>query len=247
VYGILIQNREDAGRHIHLREETVFGLNILKAAVPLKGRLGKRQEKHRLLRVGKVLYKRGVRVLLNPPDFWGWPVLEQVGLQPVDIGELCRAAAASLALKILEMRGWEPERAVVMLAGERAGRYLLRAAEELVNHVSRVVIDVPGEGRMLSEWLHREYGLPVLTSGSVRPALILAFDPSWHGTGTVLPLYGVRPKLLGAQIYAEGVVIPKEYPGMSLLAALFEHGLISAEKLRVAMEDPLREGERELN
>ena len=232
MYGLLIPDRESTGLRIRLREETVCGLAILRAEVPLGNRCGPKREKRRLLKGGELLRKQGVRELLNLPDAPFWSVLAQTGLRPVDTGELCRATAAPLALTVLRLRGWEPGRATVTLSGERAGKYLLRAAEELAGKVARVVIDVPNEGERLARQLQWEHGMPVLTPGVVRAALTLAFDPSRTGRGATLLLYGPRPKLLGAEVYARGVEVPEGYPSMPLLAALRERGLISDKMLR---------------
>ena len=208
------------------------GLSVLQARIPFSANLTDRRRERRVYQAGVKLWNGGVSRILPPREFRWKESLRRAGLAEVETAELCRAAAAPLVVEALTLRGWEPGRSVVALAGERVSAPLLRAAETLARQVNCLQIDIPAGGTELAEYLHEEYGLPVLLPGTVRPALTAAFDESWKGRGAALRLWGEQPDLLGTEVWAPGVELPPECDPMPLLAALRDSGMLSDEGLR---------------
>ena len=231
MYGHLVLEDRRRGSRAALDRETLCGLPVLRAAVPAPDGLGKRRLERRVFRAAARLWAAGVSRVLTPEDF-PWPeALTRAGLAPVETGGLVRTAAASLTLAALEGRGWEPGRAVVALAASEVSIPLVRAAETLAGKVCRIVVEVEPGGERLAGYLHEEYGLPVLPPGVVRPALTVALDESWQGSGPALRLYGPRPDLLGTELWSPGLTMPEDCARLPLLAALWESGLLSGGSL----------------
>lgn len=226
MYGYLVPAEELEGRKTLVTREALCGLPVLRALVPAPARLGARRLERRLERAAARLWTAGVSRVLVPAGFSWWPVLERAGLAPVETGELLRAAAAPLALAALTVRGWEPGRAVVALAGERVSASLFQTAEALAPKVCRLVVEVPAGGAALADYLHEEYGLPVLPPGMVRPALTVAFDAFWQGRGPALRLWEDPPDLLGTELWSPGLELPEDCAPLPLMAALWGSGLL---------------------
>ncbi len=226
MYGHFMPEEGMEGWRATLSREELCGLPVLRARVPLPGRLGEKSREKRVYKAALRLRRSGISQVLVPPGFSWWPVLHQVGLARVETEELCQALAGPLTLAALSSRGWEPERAVVCLAGERVTTRLVRAAELLVMRVCRLVVEVPLGGVALAEYLHEEYGLPVLPAETVRPAVTVAFDPFWKGKGPALRLWGDSPDLMGVELWSPGVEPPRNCQSLALLAALWESGLL---------------------
>lgn len=186
-----------------------------------------------LRKAGRRLRKAGVTHILTPPGEEWQTAPERTGLAPVSTANLCRAAAAPIALAVLQMRGWQPERAAVELRGRELTLPLVRAAEELADRVRQLVIAVPRGGERLAAHLQQTRGLPVLPRGAVRPALTVDFDGEMSGCGSVLALGGMRPDLQGIEIRSAAVDPPPDCDPMALLAALWESGMLSGRDLYV--------------
>lgn len=216
-----------ARRSLGLNCGELCGLPVLRAEVSAPEQLSGKRLERRIHRAAVRLWEHGVSYVLVPPGFPWWPTLRTAGLAPVKTEELCRAAAAPLALAALTARGWEPERAVVSLAGRRVTTAMLRAAEILARQVCRLIVEVPDGGNELAEYLREEYGLPVLLPGTMRPALTVVFDASWQGQGAALRLWGEQPDLLGTELWVPGLELPPDCETLSLLAALWECGRLS--------------------
>lgn len=232
MYGYLILDPKQTGRRAVLEHRMLCGLSVLQARVPVPEGLPEKRRTRRVFQAAVRLWNSGVSRVLTPRSFPEREALRRTGLAEVETAELCRAAAAPLTVTALTLRGWEPGRAVVALAGERVSGPLLRAAETLAVQVNCLQIHVPVGGRELAEYLHEEYGLPVLLPGTVRPALTVDFDGSWEGRGAALRLWGEQPDLLGAEVWVPGLELPEECDPMPLLAALRDSGMLSDSSLR---------------
>lgn len=215
------------------RRAELWGLTVLRAGFPTRGGGLFRRRERALRRTAARLREQGVRHALAPRDFPWWPLLEEAGLSPVETAGLCQAVAAPLTMEALALRGWEPGRAVVALAGEHVTLPLARCAERLAGQVRGLIVQVPRDGETLAARLQRDWGLPVWVPGAARPALTVAFDGSWRGSGPALRLYGPAPELLGAEVWAEGVEPGPDWEPMPLLAALWEGGALPGGALRV--------------
>lgn len=226
MYGHLMVEEGVRGWRATIDREKLCGLPVLRARVPLPGRLKEKSRERRIYKAALRMWSAGVSQVLVPPGFSWWPTLRQAGLARVETEELCQALAGPLTLAALSSRGWEAERAVVCLAGERVTTRLVRAAELLATRVCRLVVEVPVGGLALAEYLHVEYGLPVLPAATVRPAVTVAFDPSWQGKGPALRLWGESPDLMGVELWSPGVEPPENCESLALLAALWESGLL---------------------
>lgn len=214
-------------RRTQLENGELCGLPVLRAEVGAPDTLNGKRLERRIYRAAARLWEHGVSHVLTTTGFSWWTTVRRAGLAPVETETMCRAAAAPLALAALEVRGWEAERAVVALAGRRVSPAMMRAAEMLARRVCRLVVEVPDGGTALAEYLHEEYGLPVLLPGTVRPAITVAFDASWTGRGAALKLWGEKPDLLGTEIWVPGLALPEGCEPLPLLAALWECGRIS--------------------
>ena len=232
MYGYLRLETEQTGRRPVLQYRMLCGLSVLQASVPMPDNLTPRQQERRINRAAEKLWESGVNRILLPKNFSWKACLHKTGLAEVEVESLCRAAAAQLAIEVLLLRGWEPERATVALAGKRIDRAIVRTAELLAQQVSGLRIEVPEGGMELADWLQEEYGLPVLRSDGLRPAFTVSFDEYWKGRGPVLQLWGSHPDLLGAEVWVPGLEIPEECEPMPLLAALLESGMLSEQMLR---------------
>ena len=239
MYGFLLPDEKQTGRHVVLSCEVLCGLPVLQVSIPMERRLSKKRLERRVRQAAEQLCRNGVRRVLTPSEFPWDETLSQWGLSKVKTTELCRAAAAPLALTALELRGWTAQRAVVTLAGRRVNAPLVCAAETLAKRVSGLHIAVPDGGMELAEYLRKEYGLPIVPE-TVRPALTVAFDESWQGRGAALRLWGDEPELLGTEVYVPDLKLPWNCDAQSLLAALWESGLIPQGRLcaRVRRNDP---------
>ncbi|USF27983.1 hypothetical protein N510_002941 [Firmicutes bacterium ASF500] len=142
-------------------EGRLYGLPVLRGSVDPSGFWGER----RLTRAGRSLRRGGALRVLVPRDFARWPLLERLGLRPVETEGFVRAQSAPLALAALERRGVAPDRATVALRGRRADRDMARTAAELCRRVRRLVVDAPSGGEELAVWLRWEFGLPILPPG----------------------------------------------------------------------------------
>lgn len=232
MYGYLTLDTELTGRRAVLEHRTLCGLSVLQARVPAADDPSEKRREQRIYKAAVRLWNNGVNRVLTPRGFQWRESLCRAGLAGIETTELCRAAAAPLAVTVLALRGREPSRSVVALAGERVSGPLFHAAEMLAKQVNCLQIDIPVGGAELAEYLHEEYGLPVLLPGTVRPALTVAFDESWQGRGTALRLWGREPELLGAEVWVPGVEVPEECDPMPLLAALRDSGMLSDSGLR---------------
>lgn len=232
MYGYLTLESEGRGRRAVLEQRVLCGLPVLQARVPMPENLPEKKRRRRIYQTAVRLWNSGVSRVLLPKGFSETDCLSRAGLATVETVQLCRAAAASLVLTVLDLRGREPEKAVVALAGERVNAVIVRTAEALAPRVSCLQIDVPIGGEELARYLHEEYGLPVLLLGTVYPALTVDFDGAWHGRGSVLRLWGESLDLLGTEVWVPGLDIPEECDPMPLLAALRDSGLLSDSGLR---------------
>ena len=143
MYGHLVPRQDMEGRKAVLERGALCGMSVLRALVPLPAGLGERRAERRIYRAALRLWDAGVARVLTPEGFSQWPALRRAGLGPVETQELCRSAAAPLALAALTVRGWEPGRAVVALAGARVSAPLFQAAETLARQVCRLVVEAP--------------------------------------------------------------------------------------------------------
>ncbi len=209
-------------------EADLYGLRVLRARTDPEGFF----RETRLRRAGRSFRRRGVVRLLVPESFARWPLMERLGLSPVDPGPLVRAQGAALALEALRRHGLEPCRATVALRGARADRDMRRTAERLCRSVRRLAIAAPRGGEELARRLHWEYGVPVLPAGE-RGDLALDFTPelpAWEGPS--LALCGIAPKLDGLALSAPELGAG-DREDLALLAALWEGGRLGERDITV--------------
>lgn len=241
MYGHVELCPEGKGWRSVLSARRVGGMPVLCAQVPAPPGLRKRALLRRLRRAGERLWAEGINRVLVAADFPHafWEPLEQAGMAGVDTGPLCRAQAAPLVLALLERRGVEAARATVCLTGESAVGAIQRTAELLAPQVARLVIDCPRQGVELARWLRREYGLPLVEPGSLRPDVTAAFDPERDGVRADLRLCGPVPELAGLRLELEPEegALPDGFAPLSLLAALWECGQLPP----LTVTDPLAE------
>ena len=72
----------------------LYGIPVLRAEADPEGFWGER----RLTRAGRSLRRGGALRVLVPRDFARWPLLERLGLRPVETEGFVRAQSAPLAL-----------------------------------------------------------------------------------------------------------------------------------------------------
>lgn len=245
--GHVVLDRGRRGRRSRLEAERVLGLALTRAVVPAPPGLGEKALLRRVYRAGEKLWGQGINRVLVGEDFPPalWEPLRRAGLAPADVEPLCREAAAPLVLALLERRGLDPAKAAVCLAGSCALGEVQNAAEALARHVGTLVIDCPGRGEALARWLHREYGLPLMEPGSVRPDVTAAFATE-RAEGADLLLCGPHPDLGGlALVPAEGGSLPEGFATLPLLAVLRESGCLRREEI-AAVPSPLTVDEKYL-
>lgn len=206
----------------------LYGLPVLRAEADPSGLWGE----GRVRRAGKGLRRGGALRVLVSGEFSRWPLLEGLGLRPVDPERFVRAQSAPLALELLERRGLAPDRAVVALRGLRADRDMARTAALLCRRVRRLVVDAPRGGEELAAWLRREFGLPVLPPGE--PGEVsLRFHPDCpREEGAALELYGPRPRLAGLTLSAPGLA-EEDREALPLLSALWEGGKLGPDDIKI--------------
>lgn len=206
-------------RRLCLERVQLRGMPLLTLYLPRRERgLERRAE-----RAARELASRRVARVLTPPDFALWPLLLKGGLRPVDAAGLRRALAVPWVLEALRARGLPPERAAVCLSGTRVSPELTQTAWGLCPLVRRLIVDAP-EGERLATRLRRQFGLPVLPPGAVRPDLTLCFRE-----GVLLE---------GASFSLTGEPLPEDCERMALLAALWECGCIRTEDIRISVDFP---------
>lgn len=206
----------------------LYGLPVLRGAVDPSGFWGER----RLARAGRSLRRGGALRVLVPRDFARWPLLERLGLRPVETEGFVRAQSAPLALAALERRGVAPDRATVALRGRRADRDMARTAAELCQRVRRLVVDAPSGGEELAVWLRREFGLPILPPGEEGHAALCFQEGCPRREEGALELYGPRPGLAGLTLSAPGLSV-EDREDLPLLAALWEGGRLDPGAVKI--------------
>lgn len=206
----------------------LYGLPVLRAEVDRSGFWGER----RLRKAGKAFRVGGALRVLVPGGFDRWPVLEGLGLRPVDPENFVRAQSVPLALGLLERQGLSPDRATVALRGRRAGREMARTAAELCPAVRRLVVDAPQGGQELAEWLRREFGVPVLPPGEAGQAGLYFQAGCSQVEEAPLELYGPAPELAGLSLTAPGLA-EEDRGNLPLLAALWEGGKLGPKDIKI--------------
>lgn len=235
MYGHLVLEEGARGRRSVLTAGEVMGMPLLQAQVPAPPGLREKVLHRRLRRAGKRLWEQGVDWALVGPEFPHalWPVLERAGVRQVEVERLCQEAAEPLVMALLARRGADPARAVVCLSGEHALGTVQTTAAALARRVGRLIIDCPRQGTELARWLRREYGLPLVEPGTLRPDVTAAFAPERGGTRAELRLYGRTPDLGGLVLGPAEGALPEGFAPLPLLAALREHGRLRQEEVRV--------------
>lgn len=238
MYGYLVLRQGVKGRRCALGGGRVLGMALVRAEVPVPPGLRERALLRRVRKAGERLWEQGVNRVLTAEDFPPalWEPLGRAGLAPVEVEALCREEAEPLVLALLAARNIPPRGAVVCLSGGYALGAVQNAAEALARRVGRIVIDCPGRGEELARWLSREYGLPQIEPGTVRPDVTAAFSPE-RGEGADLRLYGREPDLGGLRLLPAGRALPEGYAPLPLLAALRECGCLGRDELLAVGQD----------
>lgn len=209
--------RWSGDRKIRLERETVLGMPLLALNLPERERGLER-------RVGKgarLLTAHRVTRVLTPQGFVWWPVLELVGLRPVDTKGLRCALAAPWVRACLAAQGIPPGRAVVRLCGERVAPDVVLTVYQLCQVVRNLVIDLP-QGEMLAARIRREYGVPILPARCAQADLTLRFNGG--------------PALDHAAFALKGVQLPGDCEPLPFLAALWECGRIKTEDIEIFVD-----------
>ncbi len=211
---MLGQIRWSERRKAELVQEMLLDLPLLTLYLPQHS---SRQRQKKCLR--RLKQHRVTRVL-TPLDFALWPTLLQIGLRPVDTGALRCALAPRWVDTALRSKGMRPDRAVVCLRGERVSPAMERVAHALCPMVRNLVVQAGG-GSALTDALRREYGMPVLPTGTKAVDLTLSFAPG--------------PMLHGVTFSLPGRVFPADWPVLQVLCVLWESGRIKAEEIVLRM------------
>ena len=219
---------EKRGWRVRLVREEILGLTLLRAEVPAPVR------PRRLKKAARLLAGQGIRRVVAPPGFGDWPLLRSQGLEPVETAGLCQAMGARLAQAALRERGLRASESTVALRAQRVTRALRLTALALCPVVRRVVVTAPGGGDALRAELRREFGVPAVEeSRSLRPDVALHFGEAGGGGQTVFRLYGAEPDLAGFMLTPAGQELPADCDRLPILAALWETGRLSCERLDV--------------
>ena len=207
---------------------SIYGLCVLRSEVDPEGFWGER----RLKKAGRALHLGGVARLLAPERFGAWNLLSALGLRPVEPEPFLRSQSVPLVLESLERLGLAPDRATVALRGRRVDRSLRQAAAELCPRVRNLVVDVPGGGRELEQWLRWEFGIPILPREA--PGEVgLHFQPGGgEGDRVALDLYGPSPTL-GGLVLSAPALREEDRENLSLLTALWEGGKLGPEDIKI--------------
>ena len=196
------------------------GVNLWRAELWLPEETGGRTFRRRLRRAGRQLLRLGVRRVLTFPDC-PKEELQTLGLREIDVLPFLQAMAPRLILARLEGLGISPQRATVLLRGQKAERALEAAAWALCPEVRQLIIQAPSGGERLGRALRQEFGMPLLDRWA-QPDVTVAFSDGCGEAGT-LELCGSKPQLCGLELKLDWEV-PKDCQTLSLLALLWETG-----------------------
>lgn len=221
------QLRWERGKWGRGEAASLYGLPVFRVSADPAGIL----KEYRLRRAGRNLRRGGVLRVLTPPDFGDWPVLTALGLRAVSPTPLVRFKADELALAALDRRNLDPARSTVALRGNRVDRDLERAALELCPRVRRLIIDAPRGGADLSDFLRREFGVPVLPPEE-KGALSLTFSGKISTGERTLALWGDVPDL-GTLTLSAPALREDHRTDLSLLNALWQGGRLRAEGVKI--------------
>lgn len=205
--------------------EQIGGVDCL--CVRLK-REGDTVRRRKLRWARKLFFTYGVKHILLPErdipprGFERWP--------GVDIRPFFRGIADILALGVLDGEGVPPGRATVSVAASHLSYEVCRTARLLSPKIRGICIDIPGEGMGFAQWLHREYGIPVLPPGQTDLTLRFAPGDGSEGLQIDLSREGSGPEGLG--LTAPGLSLPPGYEKQAL-AALWEQGKLDRTQIRV--------------
>lgn len=218
--------RRGAGRSRPTRDR-LLGLSVWRLELDAEGMFAR----HRAIRGWRRLTALGVRRVLLPEDAFCKEQLKQAGLTPIEPVDLYAALAGPIALAALTGGGEEPSQAVVTLCAARADEPLVRAAHFLCPKVKRLSLCVQQGGERLCAQLYWQYGAAVELGGE-GAGLRVCFD----GTEDPRALDVRHPKerLPGLLLGVDGLDLPAEWPGDSVLTALWQSGYIRLEQIEVA-------------
>ena len=228
----VLELTEGRGRKPRAERRWLLGLCSLWVEVPVKTGMGERRLRKRVERGADLLLRSGVRRVLTAADFPYWEELRRAGLRPVETETFCQALAAPLALAALAWQERRPERASVLLRGQRVSHALFWAAEQLCPRVRDLAVDAGAEGEELAGWLRAEFGAAVRPPEAGQADVVLAFGPEAPAGRTVFHLYGHRPDLAGFLPALADCGLPAGLDRLPLLAVLWEEGKIKGEELR---------------
>lgn len=222
----------EVGRgRLRLEQIQVRGMPLLRAGVPMGW--STRGGLRRLRRAARGLREAGVRRILVPEGFAGWPQVVEEGLFPVDPVPLCRVLAPRLALAMLESRGVEPGRAAVLLRGRRVDRALFETAHTLCPRVRTLALAVPDGGAELCVLLRQEYGAAVPeTLGGMRADVAVDFAPVLPDMPGNLVLCPPVPCLSGLELRARSAELPG-VESLPVLALLWEEGRLPLGEIEI--------------
>ena len=207
---------------------SIYGLCVLRSEVDPEGFWGER----RLKKAGRALRLGGVARLLAPERFGAWNLLSALGLRPVEPEPFLRSQSVPLVLESLERLGLAPDRATVALRGRRVDRSLRQAAAELCPRVRNLVVDVPGGGRELEQWLRWEFGIPILPREAPGQVGLRYYPGCRGGDEENLDLYGPCPQLSGLTLAAPELA-EEDRENLPLLSALWEGGKLGPEDIKI--------------
>ena len=210
---------------VRLERVEVLGLPVLKVSLPAGGVWAKR----RMKKAARLLVRHGVRKILPTKGFDSWEVPVRCGLRPVDPLPLYRSMGAELALAALVVRGVDPSRAVVALAGEYADGDLVRTAQRLCPRVRMVVPVLEQGGEQLARDLYLRFGAAV--DLETQSDLCVRFCGARKAGELVLC---AEPDLIGLRLDAS--VPETELEKLPLLTALWQAGRLKQEEIRVVLD-----------
>lgn len=206
----------------------LYGLSVMRTQAEPERWLGE----WKLKQAGKRLQKGGIRRVLTPDGFGGWPILNEYGLRPVDTVPLVRAQSTPLTLELLRRDGMKPTGATVALCGTRVDRDMERAAFQLSCQVRRVIIAVPQGGEVLAARLRRELGVPILPPAEGAHVAVCFTPEQTVPARKKLYLCGPRPDLAGMQLSVPELE-EEDRADLPLLTALWEGGRLMQRDLKI--------------
>lgn len=223
----LIEFTEGPGKHTAVREQ-LGGMDCLRLNLCGGKRKGEFRQRREVRWMRRMFSSWGVKHILVPEGSSLGDAFEQSLL--VDFAPFNRGIADLLALGWLDQRGLAPKGAVVGLSAPRMSYEVRQTAQLLAGRVKGLRIDVPGEGAVFANWLHREYGIPIREGGQADVSLLFVGEKRGEGPWIDLSERGGIPA--GLRVTAPELKLPPLYEEQ-ILALMWGRGGLARSQIRV--------------